>query len=65
MDYPRAPDALGGVAAITTAGDLRLGLGLDEPPPGWKIADPKRVKADPVALLAGKPVALARRVRLR
>ena len=36
--------ALGGVAAITTAGDLRLGLALDEPPPGWKIADPERVK---------------------
>jgi len=50
--------ALGGVAAITTAGDLRLGLALDEPPPGWRIANPERVKPIAAALLAGKPVAL-------
>jgi len=48
----------GGVAAITTAGDLRLGLALDEPPPGWKIADPARVKPIVAALLSGTPVAL-------
>jgi cobalt-precorrin 5A hydrolase/precorrin-3B C17-methyltransferase len=29
----------GGIAAITTAGDLKLGLSLDEPPPGWRIAE--------------------------
>jgi cobalt-precorrin 5A hydrolase/precorrin-3B C17-methyltransferase len=51
-------DALGGVAAITTAGDLRLGLALDEPPPGWRIANPERVKPIAAALLAGTPVAL-------
>ena len=51
--------ALGGVAAITTAGDLRLGLALDEPPPGWKIANPERVKPMAAALIAGKPVALS------
>ncbi|HYU13973.1 MAG TPA: precorrin-3B C(17)-methyltransferase [Stellaceae bacterium] len=49
---------LGGTAAITTAGDLRLGLALDEPPPGWRIADPERVKPVAAALLAGRPVAL-------
>jgi cobalt-precorrin 5A hydrolase / precorrin-3B C17-methyltransferase len=48
----------GGVAAITTAGDLRLGLALDEPPPGWKIADLARVKPIVGALLSGAPVAL-------
>jgi len=48
----------GGVAAITTAGDLRLGLALDEPPAGWKIADPARVKPVVGALLNGTPVAL-------
>jgi cobalt-precorrin 5A hydrolase/precorrin-3B C17-methyltransferase len=48
----------GGVAAITTAGDLRLGLALDEPPAGWKIADPARVKPVVGALLTGAPVAL-------
>jgi cobalt-precorrin 5A hydrolase/precorrin-3B C17-methyltransferase len=51
-------EALGGGAAITTAGDLRLGFALDEPPPGWRIADPERVKPIAAALLAGKPVAL-------
>ena len=50
--------ALGGVAAITTAGDLRFSLALDEPPPGWKIADPDRVKSIAAALLAGQKVAL-------
>ena len=48
----------GGGAAITTAGDLRLGLALDEPPPGWRIADPGRVKPVAAALLAAEPVAL-------
>jgi cobalt-precorrin 5A hydrolase / precorrin-3B C17-methyltransferase len=48
----------GGVAAITTAGDLRLGLALDEPPAGWRIANPDRVKPIAAALLKGEPVAL-------
>ena len=48
----------GGVAAITTAGDLRLGLALDEPPPGWRIADPEQVRPVTAALLRGEPVAL-------
>ncbi|HEV2336034.1 MAG TPA: precorrin-3B C(17)-methyltransferase [Stellaceae bacterium] len=51
-------DGLGSIAAITTAGDLRLGVALDEVPPGWRIANPKRVKGVAVALLAGEPVAL-------
>ncbi|MGE5269491.1 MAG: precorrin-3B C(17)-methyltransferase [Thiohalocapsa sp.] len=48
----------GCVAAITTAGDLRLGVALDELPPGWQIANPERVKPVMAALLAGEPVAL-------
>src|SRR6516162_648468 len=48
----------GGVAAITTAGDLRLGLALDEPPPGWRIADPEQLRAITAALLRSEPVAL-------
>jgi len=48
----------GGVAAITTAGDVRLGLALDEPPPAWRIADPERVKPVAAALLRGEPTAL-------
>src|SRR5437868_8468385 len=51
-------EAFGGTAAITTAGDLRLGLALDEPPPGWRVANPERVKRVAAALLAGRPVAL-------
>ncbi|HEX6441237.1 MAG TPA: precorrin-3B C(17)-methyltransferase, partial [Stellaceae bacterium] len=51
-------EAFGGVAAITTAGDLRLGIALDEPPPGWRIADPEMVKPVAAALLAGRPVTL-------
>ena len=49
----------GGVAAITTAGDLRFDLALDEPPPGWRIANPERAKPVMAALLAGEPVSLA------
>ena len=48
----------GCVAAITTAGDLRLGVALDEMPPGWHIANPERVKPFAAALLAGEKVAL-------
>src|SRR5204863_9361134 len=51
-------ERLGGHAAITTAGDLRLGVALDEPPPRWRIADPARVKSAVAALLAGRPVSL-------
>ena len=51
-------EALGGVAAVTTAGDIALGLALDEPPPGWRIANPEQAKPIATALLAGKPVAL-------
>jgi cobalt-precorrin 5A hydrolase/precorrin-3B C17-methyltransferase len=51
-------EALGGVAAITTAGDLRLGFALDQPPPGWRIANPERAKPIAAALLAGRPVAM-------
>src|SRR6202030_3439850 len=48
----------GGIAAITTAGDVRLGIALDEPPPGWRIADPDQVKPIVSALLRGEPVSL-------
>lgn len=50
--------ATGGRAALTTTGDVRFGVALDDPPPGWRMAD--RAKAKPIAagLLAGEPVAL-------
>ncbi|HEX3501038.1 MAG TPA: precorrin-3B C(17)-methyltransferase [Stellaceae bacterium] len=51
--------AIGGAAAITTAGDLVLGFALDEPPAGWHVANPERAKPIAAALLAGVPVALS------
>jgi cobalt-precorrin 5A hydrolase/precorrin-3B C17-methyltransferase len=51
--------ATGGTAAVTTAGDLVLGFALDEPPAGWRVANPERAKPIAAALLAGTPVALA------
>ena len=47
---------LGGSAAITTAGDLRLGIALDDPPPGWRIANPETAKDIMAAILGGGPV---------
>jgi len=45
--------ALGGVAAVTTAGDVALGVALDEPPVGWRLANPEAAKGVMAALLAG------------
>ncbi len=53
-----AARAASGIAAITTAGDTRFALALDDPPPGWTIADPSRAKKVTAALLAGEAVAL-------
>jgi cobalt-precorrin 5A hydrolase/precorrin-3B C17-methyltransferase len=44
---------LGIAPSITTAGDLSLGVALDEPPAGWRLANPDRAKATAAALLAG------------
>lgn len=45
--------ACNGVAAITTAGDLRLGFSFDSSPPGWQTANPEAVKPVTAALLSG------------
>lgn len=50
----------GGHAAVTTAGDVDLGFALDEPPPGWIVANPEMVKPVTAALLAGEHVGLER-----
>jgi cobalt-precorrin 5A hydrolase/precorrin-3B C17-methyltransferase len=50
--------ALDGRAAITTAGDVHLGLALDDPPPGWTVRNPEAAKTVMSALLAGHEVAL-------
>ena len=46
-------EALGGHAAITTAGDRRFGIALDAPPAGWTLANPEHAKPVTAALLAG------------
>ncbi|WP_112320816.1 precorrin-3B C(17)-methyltransferase [Oceanibium sediminis] len=46
-------EVLDSAAAITTAGDLRLGVALDEPPQGWTLDNPEDAKAAMAALLSG------------
>lgn len=47
-----------GVAAVTTASESAFGVALDDPPSGWRMANPKAAKAIAADLLAGHPVAL-------
>lgn len=47
--------AIDGFAAITTAGDLRFGIALDQPPAGWVLANPENSKRAMADLVAGKP----------
>jgi cobalt-precorrin 5A hydrolase/precorrin-3B C17-methyltransferase len=54
----RLAELTGGTAAITTAGDLALGITLDAPPPGWHIHDRAMLKPVAAAMLAGESVAL-------
>ncbi|EME71742.1 precorrin-3B methylase [Paramagnetospirillum caucaseum] len=44
--------------ALTTAGELALGVALDDPPPGWRVANPAAAKSVTAALLAEESVAL-------
>ncbi|MEJ6478277.1 MAG: precorrin-3B C(17)-methyltransferase, partial [Octadecabacter sp.] len=37
-------EALGGDAAVTTAGDVALGVSLDEPPVGYRLMNPEDAK---------------------
>lgn len=45
-------------AAITTAGDIGLGLALDEPPRGYRLANPQDAKSFAAQLLGGAKVEL-------
>ena len=49
----RVAEALDGHAAITTAGDNRFGVALDDPPAGWSLANPQDAKAVMARCLAG------------
>lgn len=46
-------DALGAAAAVTTAGDVALGVALDEPPVGYRLQNPEDAKSVMTALLSG------------
>jgi cobalt-precorrin 5A hydrolase/precorrin-3B C17-methyltransferase len=46
-------ERLDGHAAVTTAGDLRFGVALDQPPEGWVLANPENAKRVMADLLAG------------
>jgi len=46
-------DMLSGHAAVTTAGDVALGVALDEPPIGWRLANPENAKGVMAGLLSG------------
>ena len=52
----RIADAIGATAAITTAGDRRFGIALDEPPAGWVLSNPEDCKAFVAALLQSAQV---------
>jgi len=46
-------DYLETAAAVTTSGDVALGVALDEPPQGWKLENPEDAKGAMAALLGG------------
>jgi len=49
----RIATVLQGIPAITTAGDLAFGLGLDEPPEGYTLANPQDAKGVMATMLRG------------
>lgn len=52
---------LNATPALTTAGELRLGVALDMPPPGWVLENPQDAKAMMVVLLSGKQAQISGR----
>ena len=54
----RVGEALGVPAAITTAGETRWRVALDDPPSGWVLANPHHHKSFMARLLAGAPCRL-------
>jgi len=49
----RIATEIGATAAVTTAGDIALGVALDEPPAGYRLANPEDAKPVMSALLNG------------
>ena len=50
--------ALDAKAAVTTAGDVAIGVALDAPPVGYRLANPMDAKDAMAAILAGEGVSL-------
>lgn len=46
------------VAAVTTAGDVAIGVALDAPPEGYRLANPDHAKGAMAALLDGQGVSI-------
>lgn len=55
----RIAGVTGGHAAVSTASDLRFGAALDDPPPGWVLANPHDMKAFAARILAGERVRIS------
>uniref|UniRef100_UPI003B52E0CF precorrin-3B C(17)-methyltransferase n=1 Tax=Roseovarius indicus TaxID=540747 RepID=UPI003B52E0CF len=51
-------EGLGGIAALTTAGDVAMGVALDAPPEGYRLANPGDAKAAMAAMLSGAGVSV-------
>lgn len=51
-------EGLGGIAAVTTAGDVAMGVALDAPPEGYRLANPGDAKAAMAAMLSGAGVSV-------
>ncbi len=49
-------EELGATAAVTTAGDVAMGVALDEPPEGYRLVNPGDAKTAMAALLNGAGV---------
>lgn len=49
-------DGLNATAAITTAGDVAMGVALDAPPEGYRLANPENAKSAMAAMLSGAGV---------
>ncbi|MEM8731175.1 MAG: precorrin-3B C(17)-methyltransferase [Pseudomonadota bacterium] len=54
----RIAGALDATAAVTTAGDVSIGVALDEPPQGWRLSGGAAAKEIMASLLAGEPYRL-------
>lgn len=52
-------EGLGAVSAVTTAGDVAMGVALDAPPAGYRLANPEDAKTAMAAMLAGEGISVA------